>query len=128
MAHGLSCSKVCGIFLDQVSNLSLLHWQVDCLPLSYQGSPIISIFKGGNWGSESHHDWHTVTDLVLLHQGPDTQFTRDGFSAPVIPSTPLSTLGLYSYHQKFQTTQTKLAQENLYGFDDLGVLYKSRSP
>ena len=28
-AHGLSCSVACGIFLDQVSNLCPLHWQVD---------------------------------------------------------------------------------------------------
>ena len=27
-----------GIFLTQGSNLSLLHWQVDSLPLSHQGS------------------------------------------------------------------------------------------
>ena len=28
-AHGLSCSVACGIFLDQGSNLCLLHWQAD---------------------------------------------------------------------------------------------------
>ena len=28
-----------GIFLTQGSNLSLLHWQADSLPLSHQGSP-----------------------------------------------------------------------------------------
>ena len=35
--HGLSCSMACGIFSDQGSNLSLLHQQVDSLPLSQQG-------------------------------------------------------------------------------------------
>ena len=30
--HGLSCSMVCGIFLDQGSNLCLLQWLVDSLP------------------------------------------------------------------------------------------------
>ena len=29
MAHGLSCSAACGIFLDQGSNPCLLHWQAD---------------------------------------------------------------------------------------------------
>ena len=29
VAHGLSCSVACGIFLDQGSNLCPLHWQVD---------------------------------------------------------------------------------------------------
>ena len=43
VAHGLSCSTVCGIFPDQGWNLCLLHWQADSLPLSYQGSPYICI-------------------------------------------------------------------------------------
>ena len=33
MAHGFSCSVACGIFLDRGSNLCLLHWQADSLPL-----------------------------------------------------------------------------------------------
>ena len=40
MAHGLSCSTACGIFLNQGWNPSLLHWQANFLPLSHQGSPI----------------------------------------------------------------------------------------
>ena len=40
MGNGLSCSLVCGIFLDQESNLCFLYWQADSLPLSHQGSPI----------------------------------------------------------------------------------------
>ena len=40
VAHRLSCSTTCGIFLDQESNSCLLHWKVDSLPLSHQGSPI----------------------------------------------------------------------------------------
>ena len=38
VAHGLSCSEVWGIFLDQKSNLCLLHLQADSLPLSHHGS------------------------------------------------------------------------------------------
>ena len=38
----LSCSTACGIFLDQGSNLCLLHWQADSLLLSQQGSPVLS--------------------------------------------------------------------------------------
>ena len=37
--HGLSCSAACRIFPDQGSNPCLLHWQVDSLPPSHQGSP-----------------------------------------------------------------------------------------
>ena len=29
----------CGIFSDQILNPCLLHWQVDSLPVSHQGSP-----------------------------------------------------------------------------------------
>ena len=39
VAHRLSFSEACGIFLDQLLNWHLLLWQVDSLPLSYQGSP-----------------------------------------------------------------------------------------
>ena len=38
-AHRLSRSAVCGIFLDQGSNLCPLHQQVDSQPLDHQGSP-----------------------------------------------------------------------------------------
>ena len=38
LVHGLSCSMASGIFLDQGSNLCLLHCQADSLPLSQQGS------------------------------------------------------------------------------------------
>ena len=39
VAHKLSCSTACGIFLDQGSNSCPLHWQVDSQPLRHQGSP-----------------------------------------------------------------------------------------
>ena len=39
VAQGRNCSTAFGIFPDQGSNLHLLHWQVDLLPLSNQGSP-----------------------------------------------------------------------------------------
>ena len=42
---GLSCLTACGIFPDQGSNPCLLHWQVDSLPLSHQGSPSPLPFK-----------------------------------------------------------------------------------
>ena len=50
--HGLSHSVACGIFPDQGLNLCLLHWQVDCLPLSHQGSLI----------------WYFSTILICLLQ------------------------------------------------------------
>ena len=43
MAHRLSCSAACGISLDQWLNPCFLHWQMDSLPLSHQGSPTLCI-------------------------------------------------------------------------------------
>jgi len=42
VAHRLSSSAAYGIFLDQGLNPCLLHWQEDSLPLSHQGSPLVS--------------------------------------------------------------------------------------
>ena len=43
-SRGLSCSTICGIFLEQRWNPCLLHWQVDSYPLRHQGSPWINQF------------------------------------------------------------------------------------
>ena len=40
VALGLSCCMARGIVPDQGSNPALLHWQLDSLPLSHQGSPM----------------------------------------------------------------------------------------
>ena len=44
VVHRLNCSKACGIFPDEGSNLCLLHWQANSLPLSHQGSPVFFFF------------------------------------------------------------------------------------
>ena len=44
MARWAQLLRGIGIFLDQGSNLCLWHWQVDSLPLSHQGSPLIFIY------------------------------------------------------------------------------------
>ena len=38
--EGVAISFSGGIFPAQSSNLHLLHWQVDSLPLGHQGSPV----------------------------------------------------------------------------------------
>ena len=40
VAHRLSWSAACRIFLNQELNLCLLHWQADSLPLSHREAPI----------------------------------------------------------------------------------------
>ena len=47
VVHRLTCSPACGIFPNQGSNQCLLHWQVDSLPLSHQGSPCNFLFVAG---------------------------------------------------------------------------------
>ena len=42
MAHRLSCSEACGIFLDQGSNPCPLHWQADSYLLDHHGNPTFS--------------------------------------------------------------------------------------
>ena len=58
VAHGLSCSEACGIFLDQESTPCLLHWQ-DSLP----GKPNVqytsfvrsySLITAALWGTERY--------------------------------------------------------------------------
>ena len=41
VAHGPSCSAVCGILPDQGLNPCPLHWQADSQPLRHQGSPVL---------------------------------------------------------------------------------------
>ena len=43
VVRGLSCSKACGIFLDQGS--CPLHWQANSSPLSHQGRPHFLIIR-----------------------------------------------------------------------------------
>ena len=44
VAHGLSCSAACRIFLGQGSNLCPLNWQADSYLLYHRGSPRQQIF------------------------------------------------------------------------------------
>ena len=39
VVHGFSCSVACEIFPDEGSNLCVLQWQVDSLPLTHVESP-----------------------------------------------------------------------------------------
>ena len=59
VAHGLSCSLACGIFLDQGSNLCLLHWQADSLPPSHHISVLICHISSA-WC----HMWHRTMELA----------------------------------------------------------------
>ena len=49
VARGLCCSMACAIFPDQGSNLCLLHWLMDSLPLSHQESPDLMVLLLAIW-------------------------------------------------------------------------------
>ena len=55
VAHGRSCSMACGILTDQGSNLCLLHWYADSLPLNPQGSPVLDLIELYIWPIMSGH-------------------------------------------------------------------------
>ena len=50
VTHGLSCSEAYGIFPDEGFSPCFLHYQVDSLPLSHQGSPKESYLIFGSGG------------------------------------------------------------------------------
>ena len=59
VAHGLSCSRACGILPDQGSNPCPLHWQADSLPLNHHGSPSAYVlFKSQVLISFFHYHLH----------------------------------------------------------------------
>ena len=75
----LSCSAACGIFLDQESNLCLLHWQADSLPL---GKPhphfLCVLIKRGNLGTG-----RPTGRMPYEHEG------GDGGDASASPGSPV---------------------------------------
>ena len=76
------------IFLTKGSYLHLLHWQVDSLPLSHQGSPqipYISSFYGHS--CQYPETLLPITFSVPLHQNPSLRWTQP--SALSVPHTNL---------------------------------------
>ena len=62
VAHGLSCSTACEIFLDQGLNACPPHWQADSQPLNHQGGPLCPFL---NWGV-CCHCWTPLCALCLV--------------------------------------------------------------
>ena len=68
VAHRLSFSEACEVFLDQGLNPSLLHWQADSLPLSHQGSSCL--FLMAHISTESFLLTFVAADSHLLFVSP----------------------------------------------------------
>ena len=68
--------SVCGIFLDQGSNLWPLNWQADSHPLHHQGSPV-AIFKAktekasGKSSTYDNFSWRWTLGLQPLSWGQE---------------------------------------------------------
>ena len=104
VAHRLTCSAACGIFLDQGSNLCLLHLQADSLPLSHQESPhcqfLIDLSFGLFYLSSK---WFCISWIL----DPSVQFSSVAQSCltlcnPMDCSTP----GFPVHHQLLELAQT----------------------
>ena len=61
MHHRLSCSEACGIFPDQGSNPSPLHWPADSYPLCHQGSPYLNLLMAAYLCHLQEHYTYTLT-------------------------------------------------------------------
>ena len=118
VGHGLSWSVTCGIFLDQGSNLCLLHWEVDSLPLSHQRrlyycfstDTYCSLRK---WSLSESSDVVATSHLSLLSAWKlaspnwDVQFSSVAQSCPTLCNLMnRSTPGLPVHHQLPESTQT----------------------
>ena len=64
------------IFLDEGWNASLLHWQVDSLPLGHQGSPIPLITSKNNVLSNFSFLLHEALFVCLLPEVLHTKVSR----------------------------------------------------
>ena len=83
MAHGLSCSVACGIFLDQELNPCPLHWQMDSYPLGHQGGLHLPFLHQGNKYEELNYHYFK---LILFYSQRDSmsQRTEKRYTAKVL--------------------------------------------
>ena len=77
-----------GIFLTQGSNSNLLHWQVDSLLLSHQGSPGIRLTtKMGERMLILYEILHNSANFYFLEKNPDeNQKIKDELYLPELMS------------------------------------------
>ena len=93
VVHGFNRSAACGIFPDQGSNLCLLHWQVNSLPLSQQGSPwSFLLLPDKTWVSLTTMQWRQFTSLggegsIMFIAGPNREHRWLTLKRPKLPNS-----------------------------------------
>ena len=98
VAHGLSCSAACGIFPGQGLNPHPLHWQVDSLPLSHQGSPALLFLLLHVCVQSLSRAWYFATLWTVACQAPLSM----GFPKPRI----LEWVAISSCRESFQLRES----------------------
>ena len=97
VAHGLSCSLACGIFLDQGLNSCLLHWRVDSLPLSHQETHDKHSRIGEKWsGVQITHKepWDYLTWITSCNEISSHRCNSKILHSSLFPQT-----FFYRFHQ-----------------------------
>ena len=90
LAEWVACHALLqGIFLTQGSNPRLLHWQVDSLPLSHQGSP------GRSAAPHVPHTSLSLSFLPFLSLSHVSSFPCDSSSHPRPSISHLDSSGVY---------------------------------
>ena len=73
-----------GLFPTRGSNLCLLHWQADSLPLSHQGCPVRACML-----CRFSHVWFSVTPWTIAHQAPlFVGFSRQEYRSALLCPPP----------------------------------------
>ena len=132
VAHGLSCSAVCGIFPDQGSNPRPLHWQADSQPLRHQGSPVPSYLMDGGWWQvcdawQCDRTARGTWNHLCLTMGHQSQFCSFWDSLEIIKFSSRKKMNKCKARINVRPDTIKLLEENigrtLYGINHSKILF-----
>ena len=117
MAHPPNCFLVCGILPDHRLNPCSLYWQMDSLPLGYQGSPFyLDILKSVSSHPADHcprresHSlvWMTTAAFYQVSLLPDWYSSILSFTQPHFTDTQL--LSCFWHSARLASERTKKQQ------------------
>ena len=105
MGHRLSCSEACRIFLDQGSNLCLLHWQADSFITEPPGKPSFSRF---------------LRPLGFPGNSAGKEFAYNAGNLGSIPGFGRSPGGGYGIPLQYSCLENPQGQKSLVGYSPCG--------